>query len=517
MAKKLDPMDLKQIITLRLDGLSNRIIAKTLGMSRNTINQYISLFESCDIELRELLELSEASLQELFPVKTTIQNERFDALMKYFEKVNLARNYPGFTFLYHHKEYESSVENPYSYTQFMEHYNRSHRKIEGSMKLNHLAGNEMMIDFAGKHLHVTDKQTGEIKPVEVFVAILPCSQHTFVEASWSQKREDLMPCIVSALNFYGGVPNAIVSDNLKSAVSRASKYEPQINKALKDLARHYNCAVNPTRAYAPQDKALVEHAVNLVYQRIYYPLRDMTFFSLAELNKEIRKRLASYNNQLFQLKEASRKELFQSIERSTLKPLPATAYELKDYRRAKVQKIGYVFVSLDKNYYSVPYRFIGMDTQVATSRSWVEVYHKGERIAKHTRIQSKGAYTTEKDHLSSSHKTYSQWSPDFFKSLAKKHGEYVLLFIEALLAPQQYPETAYKRAMGVIQLHKIYGSDRLNNACQRALYGEALSYHRVKNILKNNMDHEQLNTHELTQTKSHIPQHENIRGANSYN
>jgi hypothetical protein len=176
MAKKLDPMDLKQIISLRLDGLSNREVAKTLSISRNTINHYTALFESCDIALRELLELSEASLQELFPMKTTIQNERFNALLKYFEKVNLARNHPGFTFLYHHKEYESSVDNPYSYTQFMEHYNRKHTKIKGSMKLNHKAGNEMMIDFAGKHLHVTNKQTGEIKAVEVFVAILPCSQ-----------------------------------------------------------------------------------------------------------------------------------------------------------------------------------------------------------------------------------------------------------------------------------------------------------------------------------------------------
>ena len=171
----------------------------------------------------------------------------------------------------------------------------------------------------------------------------------------SQKREDLISSMGNALSFFGGVPKAIVSDNLKSAVTRASKYEPDINRSFKDFAQHYNCVINPTRSYSPQDKALVENAVQLVYQRIYYPIRAMVFFTLEDLNKEIKILLNTYNNLLFQRKDASRKELFQSIERSYLKTLPEVAYELKDYKRAKVQKIGYVYFSPDKNYYSVPY------------------------------------------------------------------------------------------------------------------------------------------------------------------
>ncbi len=517
MAKKLDSMDLKQIISLHLDGYSNRDIGKTLGVSRNTVNEYMQLFVACDIAMEELLTLDEGSLTELFPVKTTINNHRYNQLMKYFEKVNLARNYAGFTFLYHYREYESSVDEAYSYTQFMEHYNRKYRKVKGSMKLEHKAGNELMIDYTGKRLSVTDKETGELKSVEVFVSILPCSQYTYVEACWSQKREDLIGCIGNALNYYGGVPKAIVSDNLKSAVTRASKYEPQINKSLKEFARHYNCSVNPTRTYAPQDKALVEHAVNLVYQRIFYPLRNMTFFSLAELNKEIKRRLEEYNDLLFQRKEASRRELFQSIERGTLKPLPQSLYELKEYRRAKVQKMGYVYASIDKNYYSVPYRFIGVHTQIHSSANHVEVYYKSERIAIHPRNKNSGVYTTIKEHLSSAHQAYKEWSPTYFTTMAKPHGESVVMLVGALLSQGNYPETAYKSAMGVIQLHRQYGSERLNNACQRALYGQALSYTRVRNILKNNMDHEQLNIQELTQIQSHIPSHANIRGANTYN
>ena len=516
MAKKLDPMDLKQIIRLHLDGSSNRQIGKALGIGRNAVNGYMQLFVSSELALKDLIELDEASLRELFPSKTTIDNARFNDLMQYFDQVNLARNHPGFTFLYHYTEYKSSHENPYSYTQFMEHYNRKYSKIKGSMKLEHKAGNEVLIDFAGKHLYITDKQTGELILVEVFISILPCSQYTYVEACMSQKREDLISCIGNALHFYGGVPRAIVSDNLKSAVSRASKYEPQVNRSLKDFARHYECVINPTRTYSPQDKALVENAVHLAYQRIYYPLRNMTFFSLADLNLEIKRMLDIYNDLIFQQKESSRKELFQSIERAYLKPLPSSQYEMKDYRRAKVQKIGYVYFSPDKHYYSVPFRFIGKQTQIHYTKRIVEVYYNNERIAIHERNPSKGVYTTINNHLCSTHQEYKQWSPEYFKSLAAKHGEDVLMYIDGLIHQNTYPETAYKSAMGIIQLHKEYGSERLNRACQRAAYGNVFRYRIVKNILKRNLDKEQMTYDQLNKTESHIPRHENIRGASPY-
>ena len=517
MAKKLDPMDLKQIIRLHIDGLSNREISRTLGISRNTINNYIHLFNVCDKGLEDLLLMKEPELRELFSIKTTINQERYNELVEYLAKVKLAKDHPGFTFQHHYSEYRSTVVNPYGYTQFLEHYHRKYTKLKGSMKLDHKAGHEMMIDFAGKHLYITDKESGELIPVEVFVAILPFSQYTYVEACMSQKREDLVNCSAHALSFYGGVPKAIVSDNLKSAVSRSSRYEPQINKTLKDFALHYGCVINPTRAYSPQDKALVENAVNLVYQRIYYPLRNMTFFSLNDLNREIKRLLDDYNDVLFQRKEASRKELFQSIERNELKPLPSSAYEMKDYRRAKVQQMGYVYFSPDKNYYSVPYRYIGKHTQIHYTKSWVEVYFNNERIALHKRNPVKGSYNTIQEHLSSTHQAYKKWSPEYFKTLARPHGEAVMMFVERLIHQCDYPETGYKRAMGVIQLHKEYGSERLNNACQRALYANAFKYNTIKNILKNNLDKEQQLFDDIFSTKPHIPRHDNIRGSDTYN
>lgn len=514
MANILDPMDLKQIISLHVDGESNRKVAELLSISRNTVNEYMRLFKASNYSFTELLDMDNSKLKELFTSHTTINNQRYEQLMLFFDKVNQARNYPGFTFLHHYNEYKQEVKQPYSYTQYMEHYRRKYAKVKGSMKLEHEAGKEIYIDFTGKKLHIVDKETGELIPVEVFVAILPHSQYTYVEACFSQKREDLISCMTNALQYFGGVPKAIVSDNLKSAVSRASKYEPEVNRSFKDFARHNGCVINPTRTYAPQDKALVENAVRLAYQRIFYPMREMSFFSLQDLNVEIKRLLSSYNDLLFQRKQASRREIFQSIERSYLKPLPSTIYELKDYRRAKVQKIGYVYFSPDKSYYSVPYRYIGKSTTIHYTTSAVEVFYNHVRIAFHKRNTSMGLYNTNKEHLSSSHKAYSEWSPEFFKQKASEHGTYVIEIIERLIAATDYPETAYKSAMGIIQLNREFGSERLNKACQRALYAGTHSYKRIKNILRNNQDKESLPT--VDTLNSHIPMHGNLRGASAY-
>lgn len=516
MANTLDSMDLKQILILHKNGLSNRKIGTTLAISRNTVNTYVRQFKGSKYSIDELLDFNDRKLEELFTYKTTLDTDRQNELMKYFERVNQARNHPGFTFQYHYQEYTRSADNPYGYTQFLEHYRRKYAKVKGSLKLDHEPGKEMFVDFAGKKLEIVDRETGEVIPVEVFVSILPNSHFTYAEACRSQKREDFIACCSNALRFYGGVPMAIVPDNLKSAVARTNKYEPVINRTFKDFARHYGCVINPTRTYAPQDKALVENAVHLVYQRIYYPLREMTFFSIEELNREIRRLLEEYNKLLFKRKQTSRAELFQTVERGYLKPLPDAPYEIKDYRRAKVQKMGYVYFSPDKSYYSVPYRYIGKQTQIHYTKSNVEVYYNHQRIALHKRNLSKGSYNTNKDHLSSSHKIYMDWNPQYFKNKAAVHGEHVVRCVEQILSKVDYPEIGYKRAMGLLQLYKAYGSNRLNKACERALIADMVSYNRIKNILKNNVDQSSLFYKDLEEERSHIPKHGNIRGASAY-
>lgn len=331
MANKLDPMDIKQILVLLKDGFSNRGIGAILGISRNTVNTYVKQFNSSGYSIGELLNFDESRLNELFTSKTTIDVSRHDDLMLYLEHINAARSHPGFTFQYHYNDYAANVINPYSYTQFMEHFHRKYMRVKGSMKLEHIAGHEMFVDFAGKKLHLT-------------------------------------------------------------------------------------------------------------YQRIYYPLREMTFFSIEDLNREIRRLLTEYNKLLFKRKEASRLELFQTIERGYLKPLPVEQYRIKDYRRAKVQKMGYVYFSPDKSYYSVPYRYIGKHTQIHYTQKYIEVYHNHQRIAIHQRNYTRGSYNTNSDHLSSTHQSYLDWNPDYFKNKAAAHGEHVVSCVEHILASVDYPE-----------------------------------------------------------------------------
>ena len=199
-----------------------------------------------------------------------------------------------------------------------------------------------------------------------------------------------------------------------------------------------------------------------------------------------------------------------------MKPLPDHPYELKEYRRAKVQKMGYVYFSPDKTYYSVPYRFIGRSTMIHYTKSLVDVYYNHQRIASHRRNPSMGIYITNKDHLSSEHQAVTQWSPEYFKTRAAPHGPHVLKCVERILTDLEYPEVGYKRVMGIIQLHKQYGSQRLDKACERALITESVSDTRIKNILENNMDKDSLFFNDLEEDKPHIPAHKNIRGASSY-
>lgn len=384
--------------------------------------------------------------------------------------------------------------------------------MEASGKLNHKAGEKIFIDYTGKKLCIVDRQTGEEKPVEAFIGILPCSQYTYMEASGSQQRDQLVGSMRRCIEYFGGATEAIVSDGLKSAVSKASKYEPVINKTFKDFALHYGCVVDPARPYSAQDKALVEGAVKLVYQRIFYPLSKMTFFSIAELNEAIRELLVKYNNYVFQLTSYSRRELFLSTEKQYLKPLPTTPYELRQYRRAKVQKMGYIFLSEDKHYYSAPYRFIGKHVEVRYTQSVVEIFYNHERLCTHKRDRQPGKYSTQKEHLSSAHKAYSEWSLSFFQLKGENIGPETVKYITRIILQYSYPEIGYKQAMGIVQLARLYEKVRIENACRRAQVLQHCSFRTIDNMLRSGADQLEVPLAD----NNHIPTHENIRGGNHY-
>ena len=511
-AKRIDIMNVRQLLQLKQRGESNRSCEKILHISRNTINTYVRHFKASDKSFAELIKLSDKELFELFPTGSTTDYDRYEELSQYFPYFKKQLHLPGFTKEYLWKEYLRKHPEGYGSSQFNEHLNNWLKETKSSGKLDHKAGDKMYVDYAGKKLQVIDKQTGEIQEVEVFVAVLPASNYTYVEATRSQKLSDFVDSITNALKYFGGSPKSFVTDNLKSAVTKSSKYEPVLNKTLRDMALHYGSVINPTRSYSPQDKALVEYAVRLTYQRIYFPMRQMDFFSIEQLNNQIRIHLDEFNNQIMKTYQTTRKKLFLDIEKVNLNQLPSEPYQIKTYKQATVQKMGYIFLSENKNYYSVPFRYIGKKVEVQYDNNTVEVYHKSERITVHKRQYSAGRYVTIKEHLSSSHSFYSSWNPEYFNRLALHIGEKTAKYISKLIAQQVYPEVGYKQALGIIHMAKVFDKHRIENACTLALAYEKSSYRTVKRILENNMDR----AFETSSTQTQVPSHDNIRGAENY-
>ena len=377
--------------------------------------------------------------------------------------------------------------------------------------MEHKAGDKLYVDFAGDKLQIIDKQTGEIQNVEVFVAILGASQLTYAEAVMTQQKEDFIGACENALHYYGGVPAAIVPDNLKSAVTKSSKYEPVLNETFADFASHYNTAILPARAYRPRDKALVENAVRILYTRIYAKLRGRHFFSLEELNVAIRTELEEHNSLILTGRNYSRRQQFEEIERITLLPLPELRYELKKTLFVTVMQNGHVCLHADKHYYSVPYRFIGKKVKLMYSRHSVEIFYNYERIAIHKRLKSPFNYTTEKEHLASSHRFVSEWNPERFISWAEGIHEDVRLYILKILDRKQHPEQAYKSCVGVLGFSKKVGNERLIKACQRALGYGMYNYKTIQKILENGLENQEEENEQLQ-----MPLHDNIRGEEYY-
>jgi len=285
--KPIERMDLRQIIQLKEQGKSNRQCATLLHLNRKTVDKYVHFISHHDLDYSDLLSLSDKDLLDLLPSKSELHKDRYEVLSGLFETISQELTQPGCTLQTLWNNYKKRYPDGYSYTQFTVHYRSWSKKTSGSMKLHHPAGQKVFVDYTGKKLSYVDRETGEVVEAEVFVGILPCSQYTFVEASKSQKREDFIGSMRRCLEYFEGTPQAIVSDNLKAAVTKAHKYEPVVNKTFKDFALHYGCVIDPARPHSPKDKALVEGAVKLVYQRIFYALSKQTFFSLKELNKAL--------------------------------------------------------------------------------------------------------------------------------------------------------------------------------------------------------------------------------------
>lgn len=512
--KPVSMSKIRHVLQLVSQGRSKLLIASQTGVSRNTLKKYLKAFECSGLSFTEVNALSDADLEALFikPLEKPI-DPRLQTLFSLFAAMDKELKRKGVTRFLLWQEYRRTHPDGYGISQFKHYFAQWRAQVNPSMRMEHKAGDKLYVDFAGDKLTIIDKQSGEVQSVEVFVAILGASQLTYVEAVTSQQKEDFIAACEGALHYYGGVPAAIVPDNLKSAVIKSSKYEPVLNETFADFAQHYGTTVLPARAYHPQDKALVEGAVKIVYNRIYAKLRTKQYFTLDDLNKAILVALEEHNAALLKGRNYSRRQQFEEVERQALAPLPPLRYELKKHLFATVMKNGHVSLSADKHYYSVPYRFIGKKVKLMYSRNTVEVFYHYERIALHKRTKSPYNYTTDKEHMASTHRFVSDWTPERFLNWAATIHDDVRLYILKILDRKQHPEQGYKSCVGILSFAKKVGNERLINACQRALGYGIYNYKTIQSILEKGMD-----TYDESEENKQLemPLHENIRGDQYY-
>ena len=510
--KQIDMQKVKQIFKLYSEGVSKRQISSRLGLSRNTISKYIAFFKRYQLTDYEVSSMTLEELHKLFKSDQKPKSEQLLTLEKYFPYFDKELRKTGVTRQLLWQEYYAKHPDGFKISQFKYWYNEWTKEVSPVMHFTHKAGDKLFIDYTGKKLTIVDRHTGELQNLEVFVCVLGSSQYTYVEASASQKKEDFIQSVENALWFYGGVPQALVPDNLRSAVTQSSRYEPKVNETFADFAEYYETAVLPTRAYKPRDKAIVENAVRIIYTRVFAPLRHQTFHSIPEINVAIAALLETHNKMSFRGREYSRYSLFEEVEKQELKPLPSKRYEVKSYANGTVHKNSHIYFSKDKHYYSVPYRHIGKRIKIIYSDSLVEIFYKLERLAAHPRERKKYAYTTIKEHMPSHHRFISEWSSEKFIAWAEHIGMNCKEYIIKILDKKQHPEQSYKSCLGVLHLTKKVGNARLENACKRALDYGAYNYNIIERILKNGWD----SLDEDTESEIDIPNHPNIRGGHYY-
>ena len=514
MANKITDMSkIRKAIKFHLSGKSKLFISNYLSLSRNTVKKYISLFDSLAMNAQDIERKTDSELEILFSQNILIiPNPRLEKLYSYFPKMERDLKKVGVTVQYLWENYYSENPDGLKSSQFRHHFNKWSNRVNPVMHMNHKSGDKMYVDYAGKTLSIIDKDTGELKEIQFFVAILGASQYTYAEATFSQQKEDFVTSLENAIHFFGGTPAAIVPDNLKAAVIKSNRFEPTINETLVDFAEHYQTTILPARVYKPKDKSLVEGAVKILYQRIYVHLNNQDFFSLEDLNDEIWRLLDIHNKKKLTSRPYSRLELFIEDEQKELAPLPQNRFEIKHQSFATVMQNGHVLLSADKNYYSVPYQYLRKKVKLLYSKTTVEIYYKYNRIATHPRHYKPYVYTTHAEHMASSHQFVADWSASKFIDWANGIDSIVAELIIKIIDSKNHPEQAYKSCMGILSFEKKVGKYRLINACKRALDYKNYSYKAIHNILENNLD----SIDSELEFDLELPNHNNIRGKNYY-
>jgi transposase len=408
------------------------------------------------------------------------------------------------------EEYRQRFPDGYRYSYFCELYQHWRRKLDVVLRQEHKAGEKMFVDWAGATIPVHDRSNGRQWLAQLFVAVLGVSSYTYAEATVDQQLEAWVQSHIHALEFFGGVPRLVVPDNAKTGVSKACRYDPDLNPTYQELAMHYGFGVLPARPYKPRDKAKVESGVQIIERWVVAALRHRQFFHLEEVNQAIRELLVRLNQRTFRRREGSRTSLFETLDRPALAPLPANRFDLSQWSRATVN-IDYHIV-FDSSFYSVPYNLVHEVVEVRSTPTTVEIFHKGQRVASHLRGRDRGKVITNAEHRPKSHQAHLEWTPSRMVNWARSIGPHTAQLFERILSDKPHPEMGYRSCLGLIRLARLYSAVRMEAAAQRALLTGACRYQSVKSILKNSLDREPA-AEPATGSSPLPPWHDNIRGS----
>jgi len=511
--RRLSMRKIKEVLRLSKEiGLSERQIAKSCGISRSTVKDYLGRAQRAGLSWPLCPDLDDAQLENLlFPLSQTITPENrgmppMDSLYQELKK-------KGVTLQLLWYEYKQSNPEGYQYSQFCKRFQNWVDKLDICLRQQYRAGEKLFVDYAGQTIPVQNPLTGQTQEAYLFVATLGASHYTFSEASFSQDLPSWISSHIHAFEFFGGVAEILVPNDTKTAVTHPSRYEPDLNPTYQDLAQYYGTVIIPARVAKPRDKAKVESAVLLVERWILAALRNRTFFSLSELNQAIAEKLEDLNNRPFQKLSTTRKALFETLDKPALKPLPEKPYEYAEWKKARVN-IDY-HIEVDHHYYSVPYQLIKEQVDVRLTSSTVEVLFKNRRVASHARSYQKGKFSTLNEHLSKSHQAYLEWTPSRMIRWAAKNGPHTEQLITHILETKLHPHHGFRSCLGILRLAKSFSPERLEAACALALHIKGYSYRSVESILKTGLDRKNLFLEPKEQPVQPIL-HPNLRGKEYY-
>jgi len=505
--KRVSMRKIREVLRLHHElGLSERQIATSCQIAKTSVSRYLKRAKQTKLTwpLPENMDDHELE-QRLFPHERKSQYRLPD-----FSEVHKGLKRRGVTLFLLWEEYKSLEPTGLSYGRFCYRYREFASTLSPVMRQTYKAGEKCFVDYAGQTLEWIDANNGEIHKADIFVATLGASSYTFAEAVASQQLPDWIASHVRAFKFFGGVPEILVPDNLKSGVTKAHHYDPDINPTYQDMANHYGIAIVPARAGEPRDKAKVEAAVKHIEQRILAKLRHHTFFSIADINAAIAPLLTDLNEQPFQKYPGSRLSEFIEMDKPALKPLPVYPYEYAAWKKVRVN-IDY-HIAIDTHYYSVPYQYCKQELDCKITHYTIQCFLKSKLIATHRRAYNKG-HTTIKEHMPKAHQAYAEWTPERIINWAKQSGEHTQALITAMIESRSHPQQAFRACLGVLRLGKHHGTERLEKAAKRALKLGTLSYQSIESILKYRLEDQPLP--ESVPTPSVIA-HEHLRGGDYF-